>query len=49
MKKVNINIRLSEELRDEFKKIADKNAHNTSALIRKWIEQYIKENKTKGY
>ncbi len=44
MKTVNLNIRISEEMRDQFKKIADENAQNPSALIRKWIENYVKEN-----
>jgi predicted DNA-binding protein len=45
MKKVNLNIRIEEEMRDEFKRIADENAQSPSALIRKWIEKYIEENK----
>jgi len=44
MKKVNLNIRIEEELRDEFKKVAESNAQNPSALIRLWIEKYLKEN-----
>lgn len=44
MKTVNLNIRISEEMRDQFKKIAGENAQNPSALIRKWIENYVKEN-----
>lgn len=44
MKTVNLNIRISEEMRDQFKKIADENAQNPSALIRKWIKNYVKEN-----
>lgn len=45
MKTVNLNIRIEEKMRDEFKKIAEENAQTPSALIRKWIEEYIKENK----
>jgi len=45
MKTVNLNIRISEEMREKFKKIANENAQNPSALMRKWIENYIKENK----
>ena len=45
MKSVNLNIRISKETRDEFKKIAFQNAQTPSILIRKWIEEYIKENK----
>lgn len=44
MKTVNLNIRIEEELRDEFKRLAESNAQTPSALIRKWIENYIKEN-----
>lgn len=45
MKTVNLNVRISEEMRDEFKSIAEDNAQTPSALIRLWIEKYIKENK----
>lgn len=45
MKKVNLNVRISEEMRDEFKSIAEDNVQTPSALIRLWIEKYIKENK----
>ena len=45
MKTVNLNIRISEEMRDEFKQIAEDNAQTPSMLVRKWIENYIKENK----
>ena len=45
MKSVNLNIRISKEMRDEFKKIASQNAQTPSILIRKWIGEYIKENK----
>lgn len=45
MKTVNLNIRISEEMRDQFRKVADENAQNPSALIRMWIEDYLKENK----
>jgi len=44
MKTVNLNIRISEEMRDEFKKLAEENAQTPSMLVRKWIEDYIKEN-----
>ena len=43
--KFNLNIRIEEKMRDEFKKIAVENAQTPSMLIRKWIEEYIKENK----
>lgn len=45
MKNVNMNFRVSKELREEFYKVAEDNTHNPSALLRKWIKDYIKENK----
>jgi len=45
MKTVNLNIRIEEELRDQFKKIAEDNTQTPSMLVRKWIEKYIEENK----
>jgi len=45
MKTVNLNIRISEEMRDEFKELAEGNAQTPSILVRNWIEDYIKENK----
>jgi len=45
MKKVNLNIRINEELRQEFYQVAEENAQNPSALIRLRIKNYIKENK----
>ena len=42
---VNYNIRIDKELRDQFKEVAQENAHNPSALVRKFMEDYIKENK----
>lgn len=45
MKTVNLNVRISEDMRDEFKQVAESNAQTPSALIRLWIENYIKENK----
>lgn len=45
MKTVNLNIRIGKEMRDEFKKIARQNSQTPSLLMRKWIEEYIKENK----
>jgi len=45
MKTVNLNIRISEEMRDEFKRISEENAQTPSMLIRKWIEDYIEKNK----
>ncbi|GGE47484.1 hypothetical protein GCM10011391_27870 [Pullulanibacillus camelliae] len=48
MKKTkNIIVRIEEEIRDKFYKIADKNAQNPSLLIRKWIADYINKNEEK--
>lgn len=40
-----IQIRVSKEMKDEFKRIAKGNAQNPSQLIRNWIKKYIEENK----
>ncbi len=45
MKNKNLNIRIPESLRDEFYRIAENNAQNPSALVRRWIEKYIEENR----
>lgn len=45
---VNYNIRIDREIREEFKRTAQANAHNPSALVRKWIEDYIDNNKPEG-
>ena len=45
MKKVNLNIRIEEDLKEQFKRIAENNAQTPSALMRKWIKNYIEENK----
>lgn len=44
-KTVHIQARIPESLRNEFREVAESNAQNPSALIRLWIEKYIKENK----
>ncbi|MBP1971561.1 antitoxin component of RelBE/YafQ-DinJ toxin-antitoxin module [Virgibacillus natechei] len=44
-KSVHVQARIPESLRKEFQDIAKSNAQNPSALIRLWIEKYIKENK----
>lgn len=41
VKDVNLNIRISEDLRKEFYRIAENNAQNPSALVRGWVEDYI--------
>lgn len=48
MKTVNLNIRIDENTRDEFRRIAEENAQTPSALIRLWIKNYIEENKKGG-
>lgn len=45
MKSVKLNVRIDEATREEFKRIAEKNIQNPSALVRKWIENYIEENR----
>ena len=47
MKDVNLNIRISENLKKEFYRIASDNAQNPSELIRRWIEKYIEEENRK--
>ena len=44
-KEVNLNIRISKELRDEFRRVADESVQNPSELIRRWIKKYIEKNK----
>ena len=43
--KKKINIRIPEDLKDEFYKVADLNAQNPSELVRRWIENYIRREK----
>lgn len=45
MKKVNFNIRIEEELREQFKKVAEENVQNPSALVRRWISDYVEKHK----
>ncbi|WP_339179184.1 ribbon-helix-helix domain-containing protein [Oceanobacillus sp. FSL W7-1293] len=44
MKQKGLTIRLDEELLNEFDKVIKENSVNKSALIRNWIEKYIREN-----
>lgn len=45
----NIQIRISKEMKNEFRRIAKENAQNPSQLIRNWIAKYINEkNEKKG-
>lgn len=44
-KEVRIGVRITEKLRDEFMDICNENSYNASALIRRWIEEFIKKNK----
>lgn len=46
-KEVRIGIRVTEELRREFMEICDEKAINASKLLRKWIEDFIEQNKKK--
>ena len=45
MEIVNLNIRLDKELRTEFQIIAKKQDTTASAILRKFIEDYVNENK----
>jgi len=40
-----MQIRIPKEQYEEFKRIAKENAQVPSMLVRKWIEEYIKNNK----
>lgn len=40
-----MQVRLSKELYDHFKEIAQSNLQVPSMLVRKWIEDYVEENK----
>lgn len=42
-KEKNLNIRIDEELREAFKKKAHDNAQTPSALINKWIKEYMEK------
>lgn len=44
-KDIRLNIRISEELRDEFQRICDAKSVNGSDLIRKFIKRWVSENK----
>lgn len=44
MTKVNVNFRIDKTLKQEFYAIAEENAQVPSLLIRKWIEEYVKNN-----
>lgn len=43
-----IQVKVTPEIKEKFKNAAAHNAHNPSALIRKWIENYIEENSKEG-
>ena len=43
MKTVNLNVRISKELRDNFSKRCEEKCINKSDLTRKWIEGWLKE------
>ncbi|MFJ7935988.1 hypothetical protein [Sporosarcina sp. NPDC096371] len=45
MKTENIMVRVPSDLKKDFMDIMDTKHVNASALIRSWIEEYIKENK----
>ena len=41
VKDVNLNIRINEDLKTEFYRVAENNAQNPSALVRGWVEDYV--------
>ncbi|WP_010529699.1 CopG family transcriptional regulator [Lentibacillus jeotgali] len=41
-------IRLKPQLKEEFNRIAKKNGDTQTELIRKWIDEYIKNDDEKG-
>jgi predicted transcriptional regulator len=45
MEIVNLNIRLDKQLRTDFQIICKKQDTTASAVLRKYIEQYVNENK----
>lgn len=44
-KDIRLNIRISEELRDEFQNVCNIKSVNGSDLVRKFIERWVFENK----
>lgn len=44
-KDIRLNIRISEELRDEFQNVCNSKSVNGSDLVRKFIERWVFENK----
>lgn len=40
-----MQIRIPKQLKEDFRKTAEKNLHTPSVLIRHWIEKYVEENK----
>lgn len=40
---VKLDIRLSKDLKERFRAVCDSESVNASALIRKWIEEYVAE------
>lgn len=40
-----LQIRIDKDIRDSFKEVCSDNAVNPSALIRKWITEYIEKEK----
>src|SRR5690625_2883646 len=43
-----IHVRIDKKKQQEFYRLAEKNSQVPSILIRKWIEDYIKNNKKEG-
>ena len=47
MEKILMNFKIEKDLKEKFMEINKRRLCNSSMLIRKWIEDYIKENETK--
>ncbi len=47
MKDKNLNIRVPEDLRDEFQRVTQAQSVNPSELIRRWIAGYIETHRDK--
>jgi len=43
-----IRARVPQDLADEFKNILDDNEQNTSAVVRSWVRDFVKQHKHKA-
>ena len=44
-KEIRLNIRLSEDLRNEFRELCKENAVNSSELIRQFVEKWVRDHR----